>query len=677
MPEQLEQIYLEARTALKARDYDRAADLLRQILLADENFKDASRLLAQAVKLKRRRWYNHPLLWGGLGLAALIVLGFWLAPSVRDFYASQVIPPTSTPMATPMLTPTPLPLVWKRINRADFLVNDRISLVAINPVDPDVIYISQFNDPIFRTIDHGLSWKAVQNGLDVFHINSLVIDPVDPAVLYAGAKFGSVFKSTDHGDSWHESGEGLELPVPFGEGGMGVLIMDPQDNRHLLYALYDSVYHSYDAGARWTRGNQSACPGKFDGLVIHPQDSQRLYAIESSTDGCSAGVYTSGDLGRTWILAYPVESPIRLFINPVNADLYVSIEGDLMIGFLRSQDGGLSWSQIQSEPCMGFAVSPINEMELYCGAPGSRILLSTDGGETWQEVYSKPDDWVAWIAFSPAGQEVWAAGRTLHYSTDGGQTWTDSSAGIGRTPFSLYDDPYQANSLYLQEFPNYALYHSSDGGVTWTPREMPDPRSDLSLGSSPDVLLLLNQDPKYISRDGGSTWEVLPEQDVAGYLTSPGYRMFDAHLYASMPDIIYRANHAIERSVDGGETWEACASLEATVSWLAVNPQDTTRLVAPTLGQGVVHSTDGCRSWSSGTGMENVESWDVVIDPNHPETAYAGTAVGAFVSYDGGETWTEINDGLLGATVVYKIVVDSESNVYAATPYGIFKLESK
>ena len=34
-------------------------------------------------------------------------------------------------------------------------------------------------------------------------------------------------------------------------------------------------------------------------------------------------------------------------------------------------------------------------------------------------------------------------------------------------------------------------------------------------------------------------------------------------------------------------------------------------------------------------------------------------------------------DGLLGATVVYSIAVDKDSNVYAATPYGVFKLESR
>jgi hypothetical protein len=64
-------------------------------------------------------------------------------------------------------------------------------------------------------------------------------------------------------------------------------------------------------------------------------------------------------------------------------------------------------------------------------------------------------------------------------------------------------------------------------------------------------------------------------------------------------------------------------------------------------------------------------------DPKNVNTIYAGTDGGAYVSFNGGQSWGQINDGLLGATVVYSIVVDPQSNVYAATPYGIFKLEKK
>jgi hypothetical protein len=82
MSEQLEQLYQQAKSALKARDYDRAASLLKQILIADENYRDASRLLAQIVKLKRRRWYNDMRIWGPVIGIVFIGLLIWLVPKI-------------------------------------------------------------------------------------------------------------------------------------------------------------------------------------------------------------------------------------------------------------------------------------------------------------------------------------------------------------------------------------------------------------------------------------------------------------------------------------------------------------------------------------------------------------------------------------------------------------------
>lgn len=110
---------------------------------------------------------------------------------------------------------------------------------------------------------------------------------------------------------------------------------------------------------------------------------------------------------------------------------------------------------------------------------------------------------------------------------------------------------------------------------------------------------------------------------------------------------------------------------------LAVDPQDS-RLYLATPGQGVFISTDNCSSWqASNNGLGNLFVNTVAVDPNDPNLVYAGTDGGAFISFDNGKSWDQINDGLLGATVVYSIAVDKDGNVYAATPYGIFKLEGK
>ncbi len=107
---------------------------------------------------------------------------------------------------------------------------------------------------------------------------------------------------------------------------------------------------------------------------------------------------------------------------------------------------------------------------------------------------------------------------------------------------------------------------------------------------------------------------------------------------------------------------------------------DSDRLILATRGGGVLISEDGCQSWRySNMGLGNYFVNTVAIDPENPDTVYAGTDSGVYISFDGGEHWGEASGGLLGALVVYSIVVDPSdpTNVYAATPYGIFKLETR
>ena len=67
----------------------------------------------------------------------------------------------------------------------------------------------------------------------------------------------------------------------------------------------------------------------------------------------------------------------------------------------------------------------------------------------------------------------------------------------------------------------------------------------------------------------------------------------------------------------------------------------------------------------------------ISADPNNPDIIYAGTDNGAYVSFDSGDLWQPINDGLLGGLVIFSIVVDIDSDVYAATPLGLFQLEAQ
>lgn len=117
----IESLYQEAKSALKARDYEYAIELLKRVLVVDENYKDTSRLLEKAVRLRKLRWYKNPRLWGVLGLVVVFVLGIVIAPRIGSLFASPVPTntlspiltntalPTSSPTATPTSTPRPTP----------------------------------------------------------------------------------------------------------------------------------------------------------------------------------------------------------------------------------------------------------------------------------------------------------------------------------------------------------------------------------------------------------------------------------------------------------------------------------------------------------------------------------------------------------------------------------------
>ena len=82
---------------------------------------------------------------------------------------------------------------------------------------------------------------------------------------------------------------------------------------------------------------------------------------------------------------------------------------------------------------------------------------------------------------------------------------------------------------------------------------------------------------------------------------------------------------------------------------------------------------------SRNVGLVNRYVNAIAVDPVNPDLLYAATDGGAHIPYDGGLRWSVVNDGLLGATVVYDVEIDPHdpSRVYTATPYSIFGLEER
>jgi photosystem II stability/assembly factor-like uncharacterized protein len=79
---------------------------------------------------------------------------------------------------------------------------------------------------------------------------------------------------------------------------------------------------------------------------------------------------------------------------------------------------------------------------------------------------------------------------------------------------------------------------------------------------------------------------------------------------------------------------------------LSISPHDSNHILVCGDMLGVGLSTDGGESWQPTFGFRSYEIADVTWHPTDPQTVWAGTMSGPYVSHDGGRTWQERRAGM-------------------------------
>src|ERR687894_581625 len=127
--------------------------------------------------------------------------------------------------------------------------------VAVDPEDPDTLYVGTSDEGLFRSADGGETWQDQRPGAQA-DCHSLAAHHADPGLLYE-AGGGGFAQSRDFGDSWETADEGMALRYAWG------LAADAEDPT-LVYASAASgpgrahgggfsgaaIYRRRD-GARW------------------------------------------------------------------------------------------------------------------------------------------------------------------------------------------------------------------------------------------------------------------------------------------------------------------------------------------------------------------------------------------------------------------------------------------
>ncbi len=744
--------YGEAQSAFTKKNYDRAVALFKEIVVQDENYRDASRRMAEAIELRRtaRKWWQSRWLWGIVVSSVVLVVG-WLAfrpdSPLMQALASRTEQPgqptqpagiqTSLPtgmavteLATSTITPTALPGSWTRLSAAQFAERDDVTDIVVDPTDSGVIYASTAYAGVYKSIDGGNSWQPIMNGLNEGKVGSLAINPQEPDTIFAATVSGGLYKTTNGGQSWQLVNE---IGLSPGEFPYINVQIAPWDSQVIFHSTGEKLYRSDDDGQTW-QSLKETCPA-VGAFVLHPSQAATLFATNFtgpsdptlSSEECPGGVYKSSDGGESWDLVGMQGYPMVGHAGGVGSGSLYGIGGGFEIGGLQgeymyvnayvsennkghtaflSQDGGVTWKEILDDICYSFQANSTNGAQVYCRS-GSYLKVSNNAGTTWKNHPLAETSNFESLAVHFGEDMILMGGKGLYSSTDGGLTWQNRSSGLGAGRLELKIDPKNLTlPLYLQEgsctqpgaeWPLHrsqdgksweyltnescglafdadgqTLYRttarSTDGGETWVSFEFSESRSILAHPLVSGTLFRNDGGSVWKSTDYGQSWNILIEN------------LNDSFLYSDIQGQVWYTN-ASARSVDGGDTWTRCANPLFTSignQSIAIQAQDSTKLYAATPGQGVMVSEDGCQTWQPiNNGLGNLFVNSLAINRLNSNTIYAGTDGGVYISLDGGQTWGVQNNGLLGATVVYSVVVDISSQAYAATPYGIFKLEGK
>ncbi|MBU2609538.1 MAG: protein kinase, partial [Chloroflexi bacterium] len=739
VPKEVEELILKATAKNPDDRYPSAEEMVTAMektlaKLTAPNEKQARRTRAEKVEetpsegkipVEQPAFRFKPVHFIAIGVMLLAFLGWMFGPRLLAGMGTQAIPtaPATVRSATatalhltiaPSPTPTAIPLSWARLNSGQEFARDEITAIAIDPKDTDVIYVGTQHAGIYKSIDGGISWRPAHNGFEDAHIHTIVIDPNDTRIVYAGVTSNRVYKTTNGGQDWQIASNGIH---DYDNWENGRLLMSTVDSSTLYLTSSVGIYKTTNGGDIWSQ-IYFPCGQGLAEMIINPANPDILIAGFYEGSACSAGLYISDDAGSTWELlrAFPEDRPLYLSIDNLNGDYIYSIHINGKV--YTSSNGGQDWSG-QSLNCEVIAVHPEDGKTAFCGTGDGEIYLTKNAGEDWEFLAAPQIGPIKTISFSPDDPDkMFAGGNGLAYSTDGGLTWEPRSNGLGSALITLKIHPdthaffvhQMTNSQGQGIYSNIDVYRSDDNGAnwqlfqencmidfaplgklycwSWDPLASDDDGVSWQAVNTPgtgnayadpyrpnEIYSIASWDGGIaFSSDGAITWETVAE-NIGESLSVFFFAPDQSRIYAipTHPGFLYTSTDGIE--------WAQCGQVSEWLSQIdsraVIDPRDGQRIFVATRGAGVDLSENGCSSWAQvNNGLGSLFVNTLAIDPNNPDTLYASTDGGAYVSFDGGQNWSQINDGLLGATVVYSIVVDPQSNVYAATPYGIFKLES-
>ena len=292
-----------------------------------------------------------------------------------------------------------------RLDEADGSLSVELSLegspalcLAIDPADPDTLYVGLGDDGVRKSEDGGRTWA--ESGLSGQQVFSIAVSAADGAV-YAGTEPSALHRSDDRGRTWRELDGLLELPsqptwsFPPRPWTSHVRWVAPSPHEaDLLLAGIElgGLMRSTDGGETW-EDHRPGAQRDVHSLAWHPLEPGRAYEAGGggaawSEDG--GATWIPADEGRdrhyTWSVAVDPGDPELWYVSASTGPFAAHRRGDPQARIYRRRDGG--WEELagglpEPLPAMPYALVA-TDRRLFAGLANGELWESRDRGDGWQ-----------------------------------------------------------------------------------------------------------------------------------------------------------------------------------------------------------------------------------------------------------------------------------------------------
>ena len=146
---------------------------------------------------------------------------------------------------------------WERVGAGTLPAS--VTSVTVSPHDPDVVYAGTEPSAVYRSTDAGATWSERRGLTDLpsagewsfpprpetHHVRWIAVDPADPDRLYVAVEAGALVRTTDGGDTWERRAVAARRDTH-------AIAIHPDAPDVVRAAAGDGYAESRDGGETWT-----------------------------------------------------------------------------------------------------------------------------------------------------------------------------------------------------------------------------------------------------------------------------------------------------------------------------------------------------------------------------------------------------------------------------------------